>query len=145
MADVIKAGGGTAEAVTAVGKHQVAITTIDLHPAAASYDLFTGTTQDFMLTGLSFKLPNIDVSDDCALTSISIQTDDVTVQTIISSTDGAVANLTAEAELSWTGRIKITTATKIQLTIGGGTADTDPTTCLVTADGYAIVAGGNLA
>jgi len=130
---------------TAVGRLQVATTTIDLHQAAATYDLLTGTTQDFVLTALSFKLPNIDVSDDCALTSISIVTDDVTAQTIFNTTEGGVANLTAEAELSWTGYIKITVGTKIQLIIGGGTADTDPTTCLVTASGFAIVAGGNLA
>lgn len=129
---------------TAIGKRQVATTTEDLNQSAGTFDLFTGTTQDFMLTALSFKMPNVDVSDDCNITSISIQTDDVTTQTIISSTDGAIANLTAEAELSWTGRIKITTGTKIRLTIAGGTADATTTT-LITGEGYAIVAGGNLA
>lgn len=130
---------------TAIGKRQVATTTFDLHQGAATFDLLTGTTQDFMLTGFSFKLPNIDVSDDCAITSISIVTDDVTAQVIINTTDGAKANLTAEAELSWTGRVKITSGTKIQVILAGGTADTDPTTALITAEGYAIVAGGNLA
>ena len=130
---------------TAIGKNQVAAGTIDLHQCAGSFDLFTGTTQDFMLTGFSFKMPNIDASDDACLTGITIQTDDVTAQVIICSCTGLKANLTAEAELSWTGRIKITTATKIQLTIVGGTAACDPTTALTTADGFAIVAGGNLA
>jgi len=129
---------------TAIGKRQVATTTEDLNQCAGDFDLLTGTTQDFMLTALSFKMPNVNVADDCNITSISIQTDDVTKQTIISSTDGAIANLTAEAELSWTGRIKITTGTKIQLTIAGGSADATTTT-LITAEGYAIVAGGNLA
>ncbi len=130
---------------TAVGKKQVATATIDLHQAAASYDLLTGTTQDFMMEGFSFKMPNIDVSDDCNITAVTIQTDDVTPQVLFDATAGAIANLTAEGELTWYGRMKITTGTKIQLTIVGGTADTDPTTCLVTADGFAIVAGGNLA
>ena len=98
-----------------------------------------------MLTGFSFKMPNIDASDDACLTGITIQTDDVTPQVIIDTCAGLKANLTAESELAWTGRIKITTATKIQLTIVGGTATCDPTTALTTADGFAIVAGGNLA
>ena len=84
---------------TAIGKTQVATTTENLQQCAGNFTLLTGTTQDFMLTGLSFKMPNVDVSDDCAITSISIQTDDVTPQVIISSCTGAKANLTAEAEL----------------------------------------------
>lgn len=130
--------------VTGVGVRQVATTTIDLEQAAAAYDLFTGTDQVFMLTGLSFKMPNVDASDDATITSIAIATDDVTPGVIISSTDGAVANLTAEAELSWTGLVRITVGTKIQLTIAGGASDA-ATVCLVVAEGYAVVAGGNLA
>ena len=129
---------------TAVGKNQVATTTEDLNVCPATLDLFTGTTQDFMLTGFSFKMPNVDMSDDCGVTSISVVTDDVTAQTIISVADGDVANLTAEAEISWTGRIKITVGTKIQLILAGASAAAT-TVVLITADGYAIVAGGNLA
>jgi hypothetical protein len=54
------------------------------------------------------------------LTSISIQTNDATPQVLIDSTTGGVANLTAEAQLSWQGRIRLGVGKKIQLTIGGG-------------------------
>ena len=131
-------------AATAVGRLQEAATTIDLQQAAASYDLFTGTTQDVKLESLVIRLPNVDVSDDATITSISIQTDDVTPQEIISVASGAVANLTAEAQLYWTGLILIKTGTKIQLTIAGGAADAS-TVCDVVAECRAVVAGGNLA
>lgn len=134
----------TNTSTTGVGRTQIATTTIDLEQAAASYDLFTGTTQDVILKSLIFQMPNVDASDDCALTSISIQTDDVTAGTIIDSTTGAVANLTAEAQLAWTGALKITVASKIQLTIGGGTAD-EATVCNIIAEYEAITAGGTLA
>jgi hypothetical protein len=127
------------------GVAQTVTTTIDLHQGAASYDLFTGTTQAVLLEALSFKLPNVDVSDDAAITSISIQTDDVTAQTLISSTTGAKANLTAEAELSWVGLVLISVGTKIQLTIAGGTATADPTTCTVSCVYRAVTSGGYLA
>jgi hypothetical protein len=129
--------------LTAVGKRQVATTTEDLNQTAGTYDLFTGTDQVFILTGLSFKMPNVDASDDASLTSISIITDDVTPAEIISTITGAVANLTAEAELSWTGFIRITVGTKIQLVIAGGAADAT-TVALIVAEGFAVVAGGNL-
>lgn len=129
---------------TDAGVTQLATTTIDLEQAAASYNLFTGTSQDVILKSLVFQMPNVDASDDCNLTSISIQTDDVTAGVIINSTDGAVANLTAEAQLAWTGALKITVATKIQLTIGGGAADA-ATVCNVIVEYVAITSGGTLA
>ena len=83
-----------------MGKLQIAATTIDLEQVAATYDLFTATTQDVMVEKLAIRLPNVDVSDDVTLTSISIQTDDTTPQVIVDSTAGAVGNLTAEAQLA---------------------------------------------
>jgi len=130
--------------LTDKGVVQIATTTEDLQQAAASYDLLTGTTQAVILEGLSIKLPNVNVSDDATITSISIQTDDVTPSVIISSATGAKANLTAEAELSWTGFVKIAVGTKIQLTINGGAADA-PTVCSITAKYRAIADGGTLA
>ncbi len=127
-----------------MGRAQIAATTIDLQQAAASYPLFTGTTQDVVLEKLVIRLPNVDCSDDAALTSISIQTDDVTPQVIISAVDGAVANLTAEAQLQWTGAILIKVGTLIRLTIAGGPADA-PTVCDVVAEARAVVSGGYLA
>jgi len=122
---------------------QVAKTTIDLEQAAATYDLFIGADEDVLLEKLVIRLPDVDCSDDAAITSISIQTDDTTPEELISVATGDVANLTAEAQLSWTGAIIIKVGTKIQLTIAGGAAD-DPTVCDVVAKCRAVVAGGSL-
>jgi len=103
---------------TLAGENQIAITTEDLNQAAGAYDLFTGTTKAILLKSFSIKLPTEAAGG--AITSISIQTDDVTPAVIISAADGAVGNLTSEAEFSWTGAIRINVGTKIQLTIAGG-------------------------
>ncbi|MFA5152211.1 MAG: hypothetical protein WC554_06630, partial [Clostridia bacterium] len=73
--------------VTGVGVVQIATTTEDLNQAASTYDLLTGTTQPVILESLSLKMPAADISGG-ALTYITIQTDDVTAQTIFNSTDG---------------------------------------------------------
>lgn len=139
---------GNINAVNRVaGKLQIATTTIDLHQAAGTYDLFIGTTQDVLLEMLVIRLPNVDVSDDTSITAISIQTDDVTARTIIASDAGAKANLTAEAQVAYPafcGDIMIKAGTKIRLTIVGGTADAE-TICDVTAKYRAITSGGYLA
>jgi hypothetical protein len=127
-----------------MGRLQVAATTIDLQQAADTYDLFIGTTQDVVVEKLLIRLPNVDVSDDVTITSISIQTNDETAQTFISATDGAVDKLTAEAQLGYTGVIMIKVGKKIQLTIAGGAAD-DPTVCDVIAVYRAVAGGGYLA
>ena len=124
------------------GISQVAATTIDLNQAAATYDLLTGTAQVVILESLNIKLPTGDAAG--AITSISIQTDDVTAGVIIDSTDGDLANLKSEADLSWTGSLYITVATKIRLTIAGGAHGT-AYVCDVTAKYRAVVDGGTLA
>ena len=124
------------------GKLQIATTTEDLNQAAASYDLFTGTTQPLILEKLVIQMP-VGAAGG-ALTSISIQTDDATPSVIINSTDGAVANLTSEAQLAWTGAILISVGTKIQVTIAGGAhGSTYTTTILVQC--RAVTTGGHLA
>ena len=127
-----------------IGELQVAATTEDLQQIAGSYTLFTGTTQDVILESLIIRLPNVDCSDDAALTSISIQTDDVTPSVIISAASGAVGNLTAEAQLAYTGVILIKVNTTIEITINGGAADA-ATLCDIMATCRAVVAGGYLA
>ena len=122
---------------------QTATTTEDLNQAAGTYDLLTGTTQPVMLETLSFKMPDVDISGG-SLTSITIQTDDTTPQVVFNSGDGALANLTQEAELSFTGAIRINVGTKLQLTIAGGAAGT-ACAATITAGYKAIVAGGTLA
>jgi hypothetical protein len=128
---------------TGAGVVQIATTTEDLNQAASTYDLLTGTTQPVLLETLSFKMPTVDISGG-ALTYITIQTDDVTPQVVFNSTDGALANLTSEAELSWTGVIRVNVGTKLQLTIAGGAAGT-ACSATVTAGYKAITAGGTLA
>ena len=125
---------------------QIKSTTIDLNQAAASYDLFTGTTQDVILESLVIRLPNVDVSDDATITGISIQNDDVTPQVYVSQALGLKAILTAESQISWvphSGVSLIKVGTKIQLTIYGGSADA-ATVCDVIAKYRAVVAGGTL-
>ncbi len=124
------------------GRTQIAATTIDLNQAAATYDLFTGTAQAVILESLNIKMPTGAAGG--ALTSISIQTDDVTAGEIVSVADGDVANLTSEADLGWTGTLYITVGTKIRLTIGGGAHGAEYV-CNVTAKYRAVVTGGNLA
>jgi len=125
-----------------MGKLQIADTTIDLNQAAATYLLFTGTTQDVLLEKLVIRMPDIVCGG--ALTSISIHTDDTTAQVIISAADGAVANLTAEAQLFWTGAILIKAGALIQLTIAGGPHGV-AYVCDVEAECRAVVGGGYLA
>lgn len=126
------------------GKAQINTTTIDLAQAAASYTLFTGTTQDVMIESLSIRLPNVDVSDDATITSISIQTNDTTPQVFVNSVIGAKAYLTAEAQLGWTGASLLKAGKLIQLTIAGGAADV-ATACDVVVKCRSVVSGGYLA
>lgn len=127
---------------TAIGKLQIAATTIELNQVAGNYDLFTGTTQDVVIEKLVIRIP-VDVSGG-AMTSLSIQTDDTTAQVFISATDGAKANLTAQSQLAWTGAVLIKVGKKIQLTIAGA-ATGIACSCDVIAECRAVVAGGNLA
>ena len=116
-------------------------TTIDLYQVAESYDLFTGEAQDCALEGIMIKLPT--GAPGGTLASISIQTDDATPAVLISSTTGAVGNLTSEAVLAWTGLTHIAVGTKIQLTIETG-ASAASYVCKVTAFYRAITNGGRL-
>jgi len=135
--------GGVAAANRAAGRLQPAATTISLNQAAATYTLFTGTTQAVKLKSLDIRMPNVDISLG-GLTSILIQTDDVTPAVIISVADGDLANLTEEANLSWTGDILIPVGTRIQLTIAGAATGV-ACTCDVVAESRAVVNLGHLA
>lgn len=126
-------------------KQQIAKTTEDLNQVEATYDLLTGTTQDVLLESLLIRMPNEAAGG--AITSISIQTNDATPQVILSAADGAVANLTAEAQLAWqnfNAPILIKVGKKIQLTIAGG-AHSTAYVCDVVAKVRAVTSGGYLA
>jgi len=124
-----------------MGRAQVAATTIDLNQAVGSYVLFTGATQAVILESLILRCP--DIAAGGALTSIAIATDDTTPGVVISAADGAVANLTAEAQLAWDGGIYIPVGTEIELTIAGG-AHGVAYVCSVVAKYRSVVSGGEL-
>ncbi len=123
-------------------KVRSATTTISLNQIAGTYDLFTGTTQNINMEKLIIRMP--DAAAGGALTSISIQTNDTTPQVFISSLLGAVANLTAQAQLATNSPITIATGKKIQLTIAGG-AHGSAYVCTVEVFYRAVTAGGYLA
>ncbi|GAH82352.1 unnamed protein product, partial [marine sediment metagenome] len=128
-----------------MARSQIAATTIDLNQGVGAKDLFTGTTQDVIVEGLVIRMPN-DIAAG-ALTSISIHTDDATPLVFITAAEGAVANLVAEAQLSWApadGICLLVAGKKIQLTIGGG-AEGAAYVCKVVAKYRAVVSGGYLA
>lgn len=124
-----------------IGRIQTATATVDLNQAADTYDVFTGTAQKVIVEKISIKMPTGAAGG--SVTSISLQTDDATATTFISSTIGAVANLTSEAEISWSGVTIISVGTKITLTIGGG-AHGSEYLVTVTAQYRAVVDGGSL-
>ena len=94
-------------------------TTIDLDQVAASYDLFTVGLSDVEILHLTIIIP-ADLTAEAGLTSISIQSTDVAPVVFISSTAGAVANLTKNKYLQYNDGAKVVSGKKIQLTIAGG-------------------------
>jgi len=127
-----------------MGRLQIKATTIDLGQAAGTYDLFTATTQDVVVEKLVIRMSGGTLVGS-NLTSILIQTDDATSIVLINATDGAVANLTDEAQLAWTGAVLLDAGTgaKIRLTIAGGAA-TAAKVCDVVCHCRAVVSGGLL-
>jgi len=125
-----------------LGGIKIAETTIDLNNGIASYPLFTGISQDVIVEKLVITMPNLVAGG--ALTSISIETDDVTPQVFIDAVLGAVANLTAEAQLAWVGAVTVHTGAVIQLSILGG-ATGAAYVCDVEVQYRAVLAGGYLA
>ena len=123
------------------GRLQVIEKSIDLNQTIGTYTIFTGATQTTMLRYLSTKMP----TGDCggALTGITIQTDDITPSEIITTSQGLVAFLTSEAELWWTGCVRINEGTKIQLSITGG-AHGSQYLSTITAGYHSVVDGGYL-
>lgn len=119
--------------------------TIDLHNAAATYDLFTATGGSVHVESFSLTLPNKDLTDDAALTGITVQTDTTTVVTLIASAAGLKANLTANKVFTFNTPFALPVGKKIQLTIVGGTATDDPTTCVTSCRYRAINPAGYLA
>ncbi len=128
------------------GVQQVKPTTMNLNQAAGTYDLLTGTTQDVLIEKLDTRMPTGAAGG--ALTSVSIQTNDATPAVLISTTLGAVANLTSEAHLGWpdlsSAPILLKAGKKIQYTIAGGAHGSAYAPDVVVL-ARAVVTGGYLA
>jgi len=128
---------------TVAGKLQMTATTVDLHQAAASYEVLEGLTQDVIVEKVIFQTP-LDLSDDAGFTGISIQTDDTTPQAFVLQEDGVKANLTAGAQVGFVGATLLKVGKHIKLTIYGDTATVEPTTCEVIVECRAVVSGGSV-
>lgn len=96
---------------------------ISLAQAAAAYDVMTATTQNLFIDAVIVHVPD-DLSAVATFTGISVATTDGTAITILSSTLGAKANLTGNFFHVFRGPSVTASTSKIQLTIGGGTAGT---------------------
>jgi hypothetical protein len=132
----------TLVAATKAGKPQMKVTTVNLF-AGTSLDIATCATQAVIIDSLIIS-PRIDVSGDAAITGISIQDNDTTVHQFISESSGLKANLTAYAQLAWTGAIKLRVGNKIQCTVHDAIATANPTTCDVEITYHSVVDGGTL-
>lgn len=118
-------------------------TTIDLQQAAGDYTLYASNGTVY-IGYFRLTLPNVDVSDDATITSISVQSTMTVPNVIISATQGVKANLTPLKEFIYTGvPFFVTDKKDIELTIAGGAAD-DPTVCSVAIRYQAVTPTGYL-
>ena len=122
----------------------VATTTEDLQQAANTYDLFTATGANVLIENFTFTLPNVNCADDATITSISIVTDETVVRTLVTTTQGAKANLTANASFAYSTPFTLPVGKKIRLTIAGGASDA-PTVCTATVKYQSIAPAGYMA
>ena len=122
----------------------VATTTEDLQQAANTYDLFTATGANVLIENFTFTLPNVNCADDATITSISIVTDETVVRTLVTTTQGAKANLTANAAFTYSTPFTLPVGKKIRLTIAGGASDA-PTVCTATVKYQSIAPAGYMA
>jgi len=118
--------------------------TVDLHNGAGNIDLFVATDGGVYVEYFTLTLPDKDLTDDVALTGITVQTDTTTVITLIAAAAGLKANLTNNKVFAYTTPFALPVGKKIQLTIVGGTATDDPTTCITSCRYRAIAPAGYL-
>lgn len=97
--------------------------TLDLSQAAATYDAMTAFG-DVLIELISFY---VSIVGGGLLTSVSVQTDDTTVQQLLTVAEGAVANLVAQQTLAFAYAkmpIRLQSGKKIQYTIASTGAST---------------------
>jgi hypothetical protein len=120
--------------------------TVDLHNAAGDRDLFTATGGAVYVEYFTLTLPAVSVADDVGgITGISVQTDTTTVITLVAAADALKAALTPSKVYTYAEPFALPVGKKIQLTIVGGTADADPTTCITSCRYRSINPAGYLA
>lgn len=118
--------------------------TVDLQQAAGDYTLYTATTGFVYVERFTLTLPNVNVSDDATITSIHVDTDTSPAVMLISTTQGAKAQLTANKAFAYATPFTLDTGKIIKLTIAGGAADA-ATLCTVTCRYTPVVPGAYLA
>lgn len=93
--------------------------TVNVQQAAATYDLCTATGGDIYIKSAKVYVGTAVTT----LTSVAIQTNMTTATNIMTSTEGGVANLTADKQIvtAFAGPSFLTSAKKIQFTIVGAT------------------------
>lgn len=97
--------------------------TANLAQAAGTYDLCQASGSDVYVVGMSVYVQTAGAT----FTSVAIQTNQTTPQVLLSSSDGAVANLTAQKQLfnsigGWSqsgGPVLLRDGQKIQFTLVG--------------------------
>jgi hypothetical protein len=120
--------------------------TIDLHQGAGVKDLFTATGGSVYVENFSITMPAVSVADDAGgITGISVQTDTTPVIILVAAAAAVVANLTPLAVFSYATPFALPVGKKIQLTLIGGTADAEPTTCITSCRYQPINPAGYLA
>jgi hypothetical protein len=125
------------------GSSTLKITTIDINQPADDYTLLVAGGGAVLIESVALRLPSVDCSDDAALTAISLETDDTTHVEILTAANGAVANLTAEAQFAYTTPFVLAEGKGIVLTIAGGAADA-ATVCTLAVKYRALEAGAYL-
>ena len=139
VSDTLDAAVGT----TAAGQTQVKTKTIDAH-LGTTVDICIGSAQDVIVDSVVFTCVDALSADGGTFTGISIQDNDTTVHTFISQGSGIKANLTAYAQLYWTGAVKVRVGKKIQLTNYVAVPVANPANCYVEITYHAATSGGTL-
>ena len=96
---------------------------ISLAQAANTYDVMTATAQNLFIDAVIVHVPD-DLSEVETFTGISVATDDTPAITILPTADGLTAKLTGNFYHIYRGPSVTASGSKIQLTIGGGSAGT---------------------
>jgi hypothetical protein len=103
------------------GRLQMHIYQTDLDSCTVNtYATETAVTEDVIIEGL-VAYCHSDMTAEASFTGFSIQTDADTPFEFISQADGAVANMGAESQITWTGHMLLKQGTYLTFTTYGGT------------------------